>query len=190
MRIGKRRKCKRHSPPRTEYLEGHDDRSALVRPRSLTGLLYRSIVLSGCLRCLGTHPSLWVNTRPSTCVFVSTMLVESAYFSETLTCLPQNLPLPHLRCRSAPLVYRGRHYGNPHKGTLVVRRGGSKNGCGEPSIFLHPHDGITDVGRYTLLQSVPALCSTCTCSIVVGRLELLARQSDLIRPLTMKFEEW
>ena len=33
----------------------------VVGPRSLIGLLYRSIVLSGCLRCSGTHPKLWVN---------------------------------------------------------------------------------------------------------------------------------
>ena len=55
-----------------------------VRSRSLTGLLYQSIVLSGCLRCPGTHPLLWVNTRPSTHVLVSTMLVESAEYPRHL----------------------------------------------------------------------------------------------------------
>ena len=52
--------------------------------RSLTGLQYWLTVLSGCLRCSGTHPTLWVNTRPSMRVLVSTMLVESAYFPRYL----------------------------------------------------------------------------------------------------------
>ena len=111
-------------------------------------------------------------------------------YSKALTCLPQCLPPPRLRYRSDPLVYRGRHCGSPHKGTLVVRRGGSRNDCGEPSIFLHPHDGTTGVGRYTPLQSVPALCSTYTGLIVVGRLEPLARQSGLNQPLMMRSGEW
>ena len=109
---------------------------------------------------------------------------------EALTCLPQYLPPPHLRYRSAPLVYRGRHCGNPHKGTLVVRQGGSGNGCGESSICLHPHDGTTGAGRCIPLQSAPAPCSTCTGLIVVGRLEPSARQSSLNRLLMMMFGEW
>ena len=112
------------------------------------------------------------------------------HLSKAFICLPRYLPLPRLRYRSAPLVCRGRHCGSPHKGTLVVRRDGNRNDCGEPSIFLRLYDGINDAGRYTPLQSVPALCSTCTDSIVVGRLELLTRQSGLSQPLMMKFGEW
>ena len=110
--------------------------------------------------------------------------------TKVLTYLPRCLPPLRLRYHSAPLVYKGRHYGSPHKGILVVQLGGSGNDCGEPSICLRPHDGTTGVGRYTSLQSVPAPYSTCTGLIVVGRLELSARQSDLIQPVMMKSGEW
>ena len=110
--------------------------------------------------------------------------------SEALTCLPRCLPPLHLRYRSAPLVYRGRHCGSPHKGTLVVRWGGSGNGCGEPSICLRPHDGTDGAGRYIPLQSVPALYNTCTGLIVVWQLEPSTRPSDLNQPLMMMSGEW
>ena len=69
---------------------------------------------------------------------------------KAITCLPRCLPPPHLRCCSAPLVYRGRHCGIPRKGTWVVQRGGSSNGCGEPSICLLPRGGTNGVGPYIL----------------------------------------
>ena len=150
-----------------------------VRPQSLTGLLYRSIVLSGCLRCPRTHPLLGVNTRPSTHVLVSTMLVEFAELPKALTCWPRCLPFPRLQCHFALPVCRGRHCESPHKGTLVALWGGSGGGCMGPNICLLPPDDTIGAGPCIPLQNVPALCNTCTGLIVVGWREPLTRPSGL-----------
>ena len=74
---------------------------------------------SGDLR-VNTHPSAMGEHMPlHTCACLD-HACRVRLMSKALTCSPRCLPPPHLRCRSAPLVYRGRHCGSLHKGTLVV----------------------------------------------------------------------
>ena len=110
--------------------------------------------------------------------------------SEALTCLPRCSLPPHPQCRSAPLVYTGRHCESPHKGTLVAQQGGSGDGCGEPNIYHLLCGGTIDAERYTPLQSVPVLCNTCTGSIFVWRLGPLTLLIDQSRPRRERSGEW
>ena len=111
-------------------------------------------------------------------------------YSKALTCWPWCLPFPRLQCHSAPLVYRGRCCGSPHRGTLVVQRGDSKDDFWGRSNVLLPLGGIVNVERYTPSQSVPAPCSTCTGSIIVVQLGPSVRPSDLSQPPKVRFGEW
>ena len=112
------------------------------------------------------------------------------YLPEALTCWPRCLPSPHLQCHFALPACRGRYCGIPHRGMLVVRRGGSKNDFWGRSNALLPLSGITGAKRYTLSQNVPAPCSTCTGSIIVVQLGPSVRLSDLSQPPKVRFEEW
>ena len=89
---------------------------------------------------------------------------------EVLTYLPWCLPPPHRQFHSALPVYRERYCGNPHKGMLVARQGGSESGFGALSICPLPSDGINGVGPYTPSQSALALYSTCTDLTISKRL--------------------
>ena len=111
-------------------------------------------------------------------------------FLKALTCWPRCLPPPHLRCRSAPLVYRGQHCGSPHKGMLVVRRDGSGNGCGEPSTCPLLNGDTTGAELCIPLQNALTLCNTCIGLTVDGRLGPSTRLSGLSQLLMMRFWEW
>ena len=106
------------------------------------------------------------------------------------TYLPQCLPSPHPRSHFAPPANRGRYCGSPHKGRSVVLWGDSGSGYGEQNTCPLPIDDIVNVERYTPLQSVPSLCSTCTGSIVVVWLGPSTRLSDLSQPPKVRFGEW
>ena len=109
---------------------------------------------------------------------------------KALTCWPRCLPPLHLRCHSAPPVYRERHCGSPHKGTWVIRRVGSGNGCGVPSTRPRPSDDTVGAELCIPLQNVLVLYNTCIGSTVAGRLGPSTRLSSLSQPLMMRFREW
>ena len=110
--------------------------------------------------------------------------------SEVLTCLPRCLLPPHHQFHFALPACRGRYCGIPHRGTSVVRWGGSESDFWGQNNVLLPLGGIVDVGRCTPSQSVPTPCSIYTGSIVDVLLRPSTRPSGLNQLPKMRFGEW
>ena len=73
---------------------------------------------------------------------------------------------------------------------LVVQLGGNGSGFEEQNTCPLPHDGTVSAERYTPLQSVLVLYSTCTGLNGGMQLEPSVLPSDLSQPQKTRFGEW